>query len=197
VRTILSGVFHLCSLLSREVLDLDEIPGVGERMNPIEKFQQLKEQHTQDEKALSDLFDSLEPATCEEIISPWRGGGFDTGHWLLQALVEMKWYGKWFISKIDAIPLICVDEEGRLYSNKSMNGEGSLWMMDFRGKVSATIVYDGQPMFGHFRKLDDNTLLGVVSGKTLSNGKNVEEGGKHQYFYLERVKEYAREIVNK
>ena len=169
-----------------------------EVMNHIEKFQQLKKQHKiADDKVLLDLFDSLEPVKCGEIVSRWQGGGFDTEHWLLHALVEMKWYGKWFTSPVNAKPLVCFDEEGRLYSNQALNGEASLWMMEFRGKVSATVAYDGVPMFGHLRKVDHNTLLGIVSGKSLPNGKNVVPDGKHQYFYLERVAEFPAKFVDK
>ncbi|WP_213803329.1 DUF4334 domain-containing protein [Granulicella sp. dw_53] len=165
-------------------------------MKPVERFQELKKQHVvADDIALSNLFDSLEPVTCEEIRSKWRGGGFDTGHWLLQVLVDMKWYGKWLVSKLDAKPLICFDEKGNLSSSQAMNGEASLWMMEFRGKVSATVVYDGVPMFGHLRKVDDNTLLGVVNGKTLPNGQEVVQDGRHQYFYLERVAEFPAKFV--
>jgi len=168
----------------------------NEAVNHIEKFQQLKKQHTiADDKSIAELFDSLETVTCKEILSKWKGGGFDTGHWLLQALIDMKWYGKWFVSQSDAIPLVCRDEAGRLFSNKMLRGEASLWMMEFRGKVSATIAYDGEPMFGHFRKVDDNTLLGVVNGKTLSLGRDVVQDGRHQYFYLERTAEWPAEFV--
>jgi GXWXG protein/uncharacterized protein DUF4334 len=167
-----------------------------EAVSHIEKFQQLKKQHTiADDKTITDLFDSLETVTCKEILSKWKGGGFDTGHWLLQALADMKWYGKWFLSESDAKPLLCEDETGRLFSNKAMRGEASLWMMEFRGKVSATVVYDGEPLFGHLRKVDDNTLLGIVNGKTLSLGWDVVQNGRHQYFYLERTTEWPAEFV--
>src|SRR5215813_10756440 len=163
-------------------------------MTSITLFQQLKKQHKiSDDKKIIDLFDSLAPVRCEEILSRWQGGGFDTGHWLLQALSDMKWYGKWFTSTLDAKPLVCFNHEGKLYSNQIMRGEGSLWMTEFRGKVSASIVYDGEPIIGHFRKVDDNTLLGMASGKKLSLGKEVVENGKHQYFYLERVAEFPAE----
>jgi hypothetical protein len=78
---------------------------------------------------------------------------------------------------------------------QTLNGEASLGMMDFHGKVSATIIYDGVPMFGHLRKVDNDTLLGVVSGKSLPTGQNIVENGKHQYFYLERVDKFPAEFV--
>jgi hypothetical protein len=162
----------------------------------VESFQDLKAKHViSNDEVLANLFESLEPVTCEQIVAKWKGGGFDTGHWLLGALAEMKWYGKWINSRMDVKPLVCFDEDGRLYSNKTLNGEASLGMMDFRGKVSATIIYDGVPMFGHLRKVDNDTLLGVVSGKSLSTGQNIVQDGKHQYFYLERIDKIPAEYV--
>lgn len=162
----------------------------------VEKFQDLKAKHViSNDEVLANLFASLEPVTCEQIISKWKGGGFDTGHWLLPVLAEMKWYGKWINSRIDVKPLVCFDEAGRLYSNKMLNGEASLGMMDFREKVSATVIYDGVPMFGHLRKVDEDTLLGVVSGKSLPTGEEIVRNGKHQYFYLERIDKIPAEFV--
>ena len=162
----------------------------------VEPFQDLKAKHViSNDEVLANLFESLEPVTCEQIVAKWKGGGFDTGHWLLGALAEMKWYGKWINSRMDVKPLVCFDEDGRLYSNKTLNGEASLGMMDFRGKVSATIIYDGVPMFGHLRKVVNDTLLGVVSGKSLSTGQNIVQDGKHQYFYLERIDKIPAEYV--
>ncbi|MEC7118460.1 MAG: DUF4334 domain-containing protein [Pseudomonadota bacterium] len=38
-------------------------------------------------------------------------------------------------------------------------------MVDFRGKLSATMIYDHFPIFDIFRRIDDNTLLGVMDFK--------------------------------
>ncbi|WP_222829261.1 DUF4334 domain-containing protein [Terriglobus saanensis] len=144
---------------------------------------------------MSDLFDSLESVSCEDVFAKWQGGGFDTGHWLLPALAGMKWYGKWIKSTTDAKPLVCYNDDGQLYSNQAMNGEASVAMMEFRGKVSATVVYDGVPMRGHLRKVDHNTLLGAVSGKSLPTGDAIVQDGRHQYFYLERVEEFPARFI--
>jgi hypothetical protein len=37
-----------------------------------------------------------------------------------------------------------------------------LRMMEYRGKVSATMVYDHLPIHDVFRKVDDNTVLGIM-----------------------------------
>ena len=38
-------------------------------------------------------------------------------------------------------------------------------MEEFRGELVATMVYDGQPMHDHFKKVDDNTVMGIMNGK--------------------------------
>jgi Domain of unknown function (DUF4334) len=46
-----------------------------------------------------------------------------------------------------------------------MNGEASLWLEEFRGEVTATMVYDGAPIHDHFKVVDDRTLMGIMNGK--------------------------------
>lgn len=133
--------------------------------------------------ALDAVFDALPAVRCEDIMGQWKGGDFNTGHRSSASLVAIKWYGKTFNALFDAKPLICYDDKGELYSNAElMRGEASLWMIEFRGKVSATMVYDGVPVFDHFRQVDDRTLMGIMNGK-----KNVLDKGKYYYFFLERA----------
>ena len=40
-----------------------------------------------------------------------------------------------------------------------------LRMTEYRGKVSATMIYDQLPINDVFRKLDDNTVIGVMDNK--------------------------------
>lgn len=42
-----------------------------------------------------------------------------------------------------------------------------LRMLEHRGKVSATMIYDDLPIHDVFRKLDDNTVLGVMDLKEM------------------------------
>ncbi len=155
-------------------------------MTATERLQQLKHRRSVEERELSTFFDFLEPVACEQILSRWRGGGFDSGHWLLPALVEMRWFGKWFVSPSDVKPLVCWNEAGALVSSQAMIGEASLAMIACPDKVSAASIYDGVPMYGHLRRVDNDILLGMVSGKTLGETELVP-GGAHQYFFLERI----------
>lgn len=51
---------------------------------------------------------------------------------------------------------------------KTERSQARLRMMEYRGKVSATMVYDYLPINDAFRKVDDNTVLGVMDYKDLS-----------------------------
>ena len=44
------------------------------------------------------------------------------------------------------------------------------------------MVYDGMPVFDHFKKVDDDTVVGVMNGK----GSLVFDDGEHYWFGLER-----------
>ncbi|MEM7793371.1 MAG: DUF4334 domain-containing protein [Cyanobacteria bacterium P01_C01_bin.118] len=48
---------------------------------------------------------------------------------------------------------------------KTEQSQARLRMMDYRGKVSATMIYDYLPINDTFRKVDDNTVLGVMDYK--------------------------------
>lgn len=165
-------------------------------MDVSQKFEELKTSHfLHKDNAVLELFDGLEAVSCVDVLGKWKGGGFDTGHWLLQGLVDMNWFGKWFLSENDAKPLICRNNDGNLYSNTSLNGEACLRMIDFRGKASATVVYDGVPMFGHLRRIDKGTLLGVVDGKVFPTGDDIVQDGRHQFFYLERIQDWPNPFI--
>ncbi|QUR69341.1 DUF4334 domain-containing protein [Mycobacterium spongiae] len=131
---------------------------------------------------LDDFWATLSPATIDDMIGQWRGGEFRTGHRMNGALEKAGWFGKTFTSATDVQPLVCLDAQGNKFSNVAMGkGEASLWLEAFRGEVTATMVYDGQPVHDHFKKIDDDTVLGIM------NGKGVRDNGRYFYFYLERV----------
>ena len=116
------------------------------------------------------------------MLGDWKGGEFGTGHRSNGMLEKGKWFGKTFNSAADAKPLICLDDNGKKFSNTEwMKGEASLWMEEFRGEVVATMVYDGVPIHDHFKMVDDTTAMGIM------NGKAALDKGRHLYFYLERV----------
>lgn len=135
---------------------------------------------------LDELWATLSPVGIEEILGEWKGAEFRTGHRANGLLEKGRWFGKTFVSATDAKPLICLDEHGNTFSNTEwMKGEASLWMEQFRGEVTATMVYDGVPIHDHFKKVDDDTLMGIMNGKgalDFSSGT-----GRHLYFHLQRV----------
>ncbi len=56
----------------------------------------------------------------------------------------------------------------------------SIRTMGFRGKVSAAMVYDSKPIIDHFRRIDAERVLGVMT---------IQGHHGHFFFQLERVKE--------
>ncbi len=116
---------------------------------------------------LDALWADLAPVTVEEILGAWRGGDFSTGHVASTVLEQVRWHGKTFVSALDAKPLMCRGDDGELYSNLKAGGggEASLWPVEFRGETTATMVYDRMPVFDHFKKVDDATLMGIMNGK--------------------------------
>jgi len=60
---------------------------------------------------------------------------------------------------------------------QTRKGKARLRMLEHRGKVSAAMCYDQFPINDCFRKLDDNSVLGVMDQKG---------GGKPYFFVLER-----------
>jgi hypothetical protein len=146
-------------------------------------FTELKERTGQILDAeLDDFWATLEPAWIDFMIGEWKGGEFTTGHRANGFMGRLNWFGKTFNSATDAKPLVCLDADGNKFSNtEAMSGEASLWMEDFRGEVTATMVYDGKPVHDHFKVIDENAVMGIM------NGKKALDGDRHLYFYLERV----------
>ncbi|MGN0063836.1 MAG: DUF4334 domain-containing protein [Nocardioides sp.] len=133
---------------------------------------------------LESLWSDLDTVRAADILGDWRGFAFSTGHPVEKLLGRSGWYGKSFVWFDDAKPLICRAADGSLYSDtRTGNGEASLWDVEFRGEVTASMVYDGMPVVDHFKRVDDSTLMGVMNGKS----ELVLSQGQHFWFGLERV----------
>lgn len=150
-------------------------------------FTALTERTDQISDAELDAFwSTLEPTSIDFMIGEWRGGEFETGHRANGFMKRLNWFGKTFHSASDAKPLVCLDAEGNAFSNvEAMKGEASLWLEEFRGEMTASMVYDGAPVHDHFKKVDDDAVMGIMNGK----GALDDSSGtpRHLYFYLERV----------
>jgi hypothetical protein len=124
---------------------------------------------------------TLEPVTIDFMIGEWTGGDLPTGH-RGDGFLGSSWYGTTFRSATDVDPVVCVDENGHKFSDvELMKGAASLWMEEFRGELTATMVYDGVPIHDHYKKVDDDAVIAIT------NGKGALDKGRHFYFYLERV----------
>lgn len=130
---------------------------------------------------LDDIWAALEAVRSQEIVGRWKGDEFHTGHKMNGMLAGARWYGKFFDSVDEVEPIVCYDADGNLFSNHELSlGGASLWDVEFRGEVTATMVYDGQPVLDHFKKVDENTLMGIM------DGKRQRASGSYYYFILER-----------
>ena len=95
----------------------------------------LLENGTTTEAALA-FFDSLAPVETPTLIGSWRGRGVETGHPIDGLLELFGWHGKRFSGPEGAYPL------------------ARLRMTEYRGVVSATMIYDSLPLNDVFRKVD-------------------------------------------
>lgn len=136
-----------------------------------------------DPDELDAVWADLEVVEASAILGSWQGFAFPTGHPVERVLAKSRWHGKRFTALADATPLVCRADDGSLYSDTTAGkGEASLWHVEFRGEVTATMVYDGMPVLDHFKRVDDNTLMGIMNGKP----DVVLANGRHFYFGLER-----------
>jgi len=133
---------------------------------------------------LDALWADLVPVAVDEVLGRWRGGDFATGHVVSTVLTKVRWHGKWLDGPLDVTPIVCRDADGRLGPNEKAAGGGgaSLWPVEFRGEVTATMVYDRLPVLDHFKRVDDDTLMGVMNGK-LESTFGI---GDPYHFWLER-----------
>ena len=151
------------------------------------KFTEFKERSGDiADSELDEFWAELAPATIDGMLGEWKGGEFATGHKMNGQLEKAGWYGKTFKSVRDVQPLVCLDADGNKFSNVEMGkGEASLWLEEFRGEVTATMVYDGQPVHDHFKQVDDQTVMGIMNGKGVID---FQDGvARYFYFFLERV----------
>lgn len=145
------------------------------------RFAELRGHQNVNTTELDDIWAALPTVRSAEIVGHWKGDEFHTGHKMNGMLAAARWYGKFFDSIDDVSPIVCYDEDGNLFSNNELSkGGASLWDVEFRGEVTATMVYDGQPVLDHFKCVDENTLMGIM------DGKRQRATGSYLYFILER-----------
>ena len=147
------------------------------------RFDALRRQGVVADGDLEMLWDDCEVLRAEDLTGLWRGFGFATGHRVGGMLEASRWYGKRFDSVDQVAPLVCRGEDGELFDDeRTGRGGATLWDVRFRDRVTATMVYDGQPVLDHFVRVDGDTLLGVMNGKS----GLVRDDGRLVWIGLER-----------
>ena len=140
-------------------------------------------------------FDSLQPVDIDFMIGSWRGSGVPTGHPMDGMLEAANWRGKHFIDADHVHPLVFDDGKGGTFMvNPAILPMGlaqrlprkpyitrmflaSRWliatsrsaarvrMTEYRGVTTATMIYDAKAINDVFRKIDDDTVLGLMDMK--------------------------------
>lgn len=110
------------------------------------------------------LFQRLEPVSVEFMFGTWKGGKFDGG----KEPDPINWYGKRFLSRDHAEPLLCRGPDGAIYSYEKL-GLARLREAGFDGKLSASLIYDQQPIMDYFRKVSNQVVIGLgdIKGRPL------------------------------
>lgn len=109
-------------------------------------------------------FDELAAIETAFLHGAWAGGLVRTGHPGEQQLGKVRWAGKIFHDDDDVDPIVVLDADGRR-AVSAMMGKARLRMVRHRGVVTATMIYDQHPILDHFRRVDDDLVLGVMDRK--------------------------------
>jgi len=149
------------------------------------------------------IFDQLEPVDIQFMTGRWKGSELYTGHRMDGLLAVCGWYGKLFVDPDEVHPLLFYTRDHKslfavnpnlipmwmtfpkikilkkilLLSKpilQTMKPKAHLKMMDYRGKTSTAMIYNSKPIQDHFRKIDDNRVLGLMELK----------GDEKPYFFI-------------
>lgn len=157
------------------------------------------------------LFDELEAVDFETMWGLWRGSEIITGHSLEGLLTAAGWYGKRFENTETVYPLVFQKPDGTLFTGNptllplclpferispnavsigmrfvrpfftTEKSSARLRMTDYRGKSSASMIYDAKAIIDVFRKVDEQTLMGVMDIKHLKEDMSY-------FFVLKKVR---------
>jgi len=128
------------------------------------------------EEALN-FYDELDAVELEEMTGTWRGFELRTGHPMDGILEKMHWYGKAFHSVDNVDPLLFYKKNGSIFPADpgrlvdkmklvpSDGGEARLRMVEHRGRITATMIYDHLPIMDHFRKVSVDVVMGMMDMK--------------------------------
>jgi Domain of unknown function (DUF4334)/GXWXG protein len=110
------------------------------------------------------FYDELAPVAVEDMLGEWDGGVVPTGHPGEAQLDGLRWAGKAFRGADDVDPIVVLDDGGARVASDVM-GSATLRRVEYRGVVTATMVYDRHAIFDHFRRVSPDVVLGVMDRK--------------------------------
>ncbi|ASK31865.1 hypothetical protein CEY12_17905 [Chryseobacterium sp. T16E-39] len=148
---------------------------------------------TSSEKAIL-FFDELPAVSIDFMLGRWKGEELFTEHPMDGQLKSTGWYGKVFEDAESVGPLLfytdrdhketfmvnpisIMNENQEQYRKEGVflgdfreqletkEFKARLRMLEHRGVISATMIYDEAPINDIFRKIDENTVLGVMDLK--------------------------------
>jgi hypothetical protein len=141
-------------------------------------------------KALA-YFDTLAPTSVADMLGDWQGAEITTGHPMDGMLAAVRWCGKSFESAEAVHPLVHTKPGGQRFCvNPALlpmqwgmrlplgviaalfallrpvlttrQPKARLRMITHRDVQTAAMVYDAKPIIDVFRKIDDDTVLGLM-----------------------------------
>lgn len=154
------------------------------------------------------FYDTLDAVSEDFMYGKWRGKELSTGHPMDGLLKATKWYGKCFTDAETVHPLMFQKRNGEHYYinpgwlpmhasldkiprsmvhvvfpfvsifMRTKTSKARLRMLEYRGKISAAMIYDQHAICDIFRKVDADTVVGVMDLKGLP--------GQGYFFVLER-----------
>jgi hypothetical protein len=114
--------------------------------------------------SLLEYYDTLAPIDTAFMLGDWDGGVLATGHDGERQMTLIRWVGKTFHGENDVDPIVACNAEGTREASPIL-GQATLRMVEFRGVVTATMVYDKHPIFDHFRKITSDLVMGIMDRK--------------------------------
>ena len=148
-------------------------------MQATERFWALTHEKSIRPELALEVFDQLEVAELSLLTGRWHGSELKTGNPMEGKLEASGWYGKEFLNPEDVHPLLFKAKDSSIFPGnpiqviKSGNLEPAdgtkarIRMVEYRGKVSTAMIYDDLPIYDHFRKVDDQTVFGIMDLKGL------------------------------
>jgi hypothetical protein len=162
---------------------------------PANAFADLHDRNSTRSQLLS-FYDTLPALEPNDLLGIWTGGEWRTGGRFDGLLGKTEWWGKVFRSEndVDALvfgaslrPLSLINTlmiwPFRLPENRALMrhplGKARVREVRFRGVVSAAMCYNQLPIIDHFRRVDDEKVMGVMD----FSGRRAYE----LFFWLRRV----------